>query len=75
VLRAARRPAAERLDNGLGLQAPGRRLIDLDIGRRRQLAFHHQAALLELTQPLGQHVGADSGQVGLQLGKTARPEH
>ena len=32
-------------------------------------------ALFEVVQPLGQHVGADSGQVAFQLGKTARPKH
>ena len=71
----ARRPAAERLDDRLGLQPPVGRFIDLDVGRRRQALAPDQPARLELAQPLGQHVGADPGQVGAKLGETARPEH
>ena len=32
-------------------------------------------AILELGQALGQDIGADSRQVGLQFRETARPEH
>ena len=35
----------------------------------------YQAALIEFGQPLGQHVGADPGQVGAKLGETTAAKH
>lgn len=75
VTRAARCPAPEGLDDGLGLQAPFGRLIDLDMGRRRQSPLYHQAALFKLGQTLAQDICADSRQVCAKLRKAARSEH
>ena len=69
-LRAAHRPS-EAIDRHR-FEAPFGRLIDLDRGRRRKPRLAHEPARLELGQALGQHVGADPLEVGLQLGKAAR---
>jgi len=75
VPRRADRPAAERLDDRLGFQAPGRRFIDLHRRRRRQAQLARQAPRLKLIEPLREHIGADAGKVALELRETARAEH
>ncbi len=75
VLGRSRRPAAQLLDDGLGLIAPGRQLVDLRRGGRGQAAARHYAARLEPLEPLRQDIGADSGQAGAQLVETAAAVH
>ena len=67
-------PATKRHDDRLELLALGRQLVDLRGGRRRQRPAAHHVSLLEVAQPLGQHIGAQARKALAEVGEALRAE-
>ncbi len=72
--RRAGAPGAETGHDQLQLFAPLGQLVDLGRRRRRQFATMDDAGLLELTQTLGEDVGACVWQSATEVGEALRAE-